>query len=146
MDGPYLRSEPSTLSLDIVDGSILQDRTFHVNAPYHGWFSIQARTLHALGLNHGQFGIQGLNLPRFGPESWTVRVSVLEPSTLRLNITDGSYLRREPSTLKADIVDSSGTLLRFYTHNSNNRQASGPHPEPGAALSDCSRRRCFRGH
>ena len=37
-DGPYLRSEPSTLMLHIVDGSILQDRTFHVNASYHGWF------------------------------------------------------------------------------------------------------------
>ena len=69
---------------------------------------------------------QPLNLPRLGPESRTVRVSVLEPSTLRLNI-----------------ADSSGTLLRFISHNSNNRQASGPHPEPGAALSDCSRRRCF---
>ena len=30
--------EPSTLSLNITDGSILQDRTFHVNASYHGWF------------------------------------------------------------------------------------------------------------
>ena len=56
--------EPSTLMLHIVDGSILQDRTFHVNASYHGWFSIQARTLHTLGPNHGWFGIQGLNLPR----------------------------------------------------------------------------------
>ena len=56
--------EPSTLRLNIADGSILQDRTFHVNAPYHGWLSIQMRTFHALGLNHGQFGIQELNLPR----------------------------------------------------------------------------------
>ena len=89
---------------------------------------------------------QPLNLPRLGPESRTVRVSVLEPSTLRLDITDGPYLRSEPSMLMLHIADSSGTLLRFISHNSNNRQASGPHPEPGAALSDCSRRRCFRGH
>ena len=73
--------EPSTLRLNIADGSILQDRTFHVNAPYHGWLSIQARTLHVnapyrgwFDVNkatvrdkdtyHGWFGIQELNLPR----------------------------------------------------------------------------------
>ena len=38
--------EPSTLKVDIADGSILQDLTFHVNAPYRGRFSIQARTFH----------------------------------------------------------------------------------------------------
>ena len=39
--------EPSTLEVDIADGSILQDLTVHANAPYRGWFSIQARTFHA---------------------------------------------------------------------------------------------------
>ena len=39
--------EPSTLEVDIVDGSILQDLTVHANAPYRGWFSFQARTFHA---------------------------------------------------------------------------------------------------
>ena len=38
-----------------------------------------------------------------------VRDPGVEPSTLRLNITDGPYLRCEPSTLKADIVDGSMT-------------------------------------
>ena len=38
--------EPSTLKVDIADGSILQDLTVHANAPYRGWFSIQARTFH----------------------------------------------------------------------------------------------------
>ena len=36
-----------------------------------------------------------------------VRDPGVEPSTLRLDITDGPYLRSEPSTLKADIVDGS---------------------------------------
>ena len=44
-DGPYLKREPSMLMLHIADGSILQDRTFHVNAPYRGWFSIQELNL-----------------------------------------------------------------------------------------------------
>ena len=38
--------EPSTVEVDIVDGSILQDLTVHANAPYRGRFSIQARTFH----------------------------------------------------------------------------------------------------
>ena len=42
---------------------------------------------------------QPLNLPRLGPESRTVRDSRVEPSTLRLDITDGPCLRSEPSTL-----------------------------------------------
>ena len=50
---------------------------------------------------------QHLNLPRLGPESRTVRVSVLEPSTLRLDITDGPYLRSEPSTLMLHIANGS---------------------------------------
>ena len=33
--------EPSTLKVDIVDGSILQDLTVHANAPYRGWFGVQ---------------------------------------------------------------------------------------------------------
>ena len=67
------QSQPSTVDADIEDGSILQDRTFHDNASYHGWLSIQARTFHTLGPNHGWFGIQELNLPRLMPISWTVR-------------------------------------------------------------------------
>ena len=39
--------EPSTLEVDIVDGSILQDLTFHANAPYRGWFDVQGWTFHA---------------------------------------------------------------------------------------------------
>ena len=63
-DGWMTRAGPSMLMPHFADGSILQDRTFHVNASYHGQFSIQTRTIHALGPNHGWFGIQELNLPR----------------------------------------------------------------------------------
>ena len=106
--------EPSTLMLHIADGSILQDRTFHVNASYHGWFSIQTRTFHVNAPFRGWFHSPRPNLPHFGPESWTVRVSVLESSTLRLNIADGPCLRSEPSMLKADIVDGSGFKSRTF--------------------------------
>ena len=60
---------------------------------------------------------QPLNLPRLGPESRTVRVSVLEPSTLRLNITDSPYLRREPSMLMLHFADSS--ILQDRTFHVN---------------------------
>ena len=58
-----------------------------------------------------------LNLPRLGPESRTVRASGLEPSTLRLDITDGPYLRNEPSTLMLHIVD--GSILQDRTFHVN---------------------------
>ena len=82
--------EPSTIMLHIEDGSTLQDRTFHAETRYQGRSISQTRTFHDNASYHGWFGIQGL-----------------EPSTLRLNITDGPYLRSEPSTLKVDFVDSS---------------------------------------
>ena len=55
--------------------SMSQKRTFHANAPYRGWFGVQGWTFHVSAPYRGQFGYQGLNLPRLGPESWTVRVS-----------------------------------------------------------------------
>ena len=61
---PPPRYQPSTLQVDFADGSILQDRTFHDNASYHGWFNIQARTLHAKGPYRGQFDVNKANLPR----------------------------------------------------------------------------------
>ena len=53
-DGSMTRAGPSMLMLHFADGSILQDRTFHVNAPYHGWLSIQARTLLEKATNRGR--------------------------------------------------------------------------------------------
>ena len=41
------------------------------------------------------------NLPRWGPESRMVRIPGVEPSTLGINITEGSGSRAEPSTLGA---------------------------------------------
>ena len=35
----------------------------------------------------------GANLPHLGPESWTVRVSGVEPSTLEVDIAAGSILQ-----------------------------------------------------
>ena len=56
--------EPSTLRLNIADGSILQDRTFHDNASYHGRSISQTRTFHAKGRYRGRFHSPGPNLPR----------------------------------------------------------------------------------
>ena len=50
----------------------------------------------------------GLNLPRLGPESWTVRGPCVEPSTLEVDIADGSMSKAEPSTLVPRIADGSG--------------------------------------
>ena len=93
--------EPSTLKVDIADGSILQDRTFHVSVPYRGQFGIHV-------LNHPRlvpisWTVQypGANLPRLGPESRMVRVSGVEPSTVEVDIVDGSGFRAGPSTLRA---------------------------------------------
>ena len=52
---------------------------------------------------------QPLNLPRLGPESRMVQYPGVEPSTLRLNITDGPYLRSGPSMLMLLIADGSMT-------------------------------------
>ena len=56
---------------------------------------------------------QPLNLPRLGPESRMVRDSRVEPSTLRLNITDGPYLRSAPSMLMPHFAD--GSILQDRT-------------------------------
>ena len=63
-DSPTSKAEPSMLMLHIADGSILQGRTFHENAPHHGRFSIQTRTLHANAPFRGWFHSPGPNLPR----------------------------------------------------------------------------------
>ena len=107
MEGSTSRAEPSTLRPETVEGSIPQSRTLHENAPHHGRFSIQSGTLHAEARNCGRFHSSELNPPRFRPESRTVRCKQNQPSTRRLDITDGPYLRSEPSMLKADFVDSS---------------------------------------
>ena len=49
----------------------------------------------------------GANLPHLGSESWTVRVSGVEPSTVEVDIVDSSGFRAGPSMLEVDIVDSS---------------------------------------
>ena len=48
-----------------------------------------------------------LDLPCLGPESWTVREPCVEPSTLEVDIADGSGFRAGPSTLEVDIADGS---------------------------------------
>ena len=116
-DGPCLRSAPSMLMPHIADGSILQARTFHENAPHHGRFSIQSGTLRAEVRNRGRFHSPDPNLPRFRPESRTVRCKQNQPSTRRLDITDGPCLRSAPSMLMLHIAD--GSILQARTLHEN---------------------------
>ena len=109
MEGSASRAEPSALKPEIVEGSILQDRTFHANASYHGRFSIQSGTLRAEVRNRGRFHSPDPNPPRFRPESRTVRCKQNQPSTRRLDITDGPCLRTEPSTLMPHIMEGSAS-------------------------------------
>ena len=45
VDGSCLRSEPSTLKANIMDGSGAVGRTLHAVGKYHGWFDIIQRSL-----------------------------------------------------------------------------------------------------
>ena len=69
----HVSEPPSMLMLHFADGSILQARTLHENAPHHGRFIIQSGTIHAEARNRGRFHSPGPNPPRFRPESRTVR-------------------------------------------------------------------------
>ena len=93
MEGSASRLEPSTLRPEIVEGSIPQARTLHENTLHHGRFSIQSGTIHAEARNCGRSHSSGSNPPRFSPESRTVRCKQNQPSTRRLDITDGSILQ-----------------------------------------------------
>ena len=84
-----------------MDGSILQDRTFHVSAPYRGQFGYQVLNLPRWRSISWMVQYPGANLPRLGPESRMVRGSRVEPSTLKVDIVDGSMSKGGPSTLRA---------------------------------------------
>ena len=117
MEGSMSRAEPSTLRPEIVDGSIPQTRTLHENASHHGRFSIQSGTLRAEARNRGRFHSPDPNLPRFRPESRTVRCKQNQPSTRRLDITDGPCLRSAPSMLMLHFAD--GSILQDRTLHEN---------------------------
>ena len=117
VEGSYLRSAPSMLMPHIADGSILQDRTIHENAPHHGRFNIQSGTIRAEARNRGRFHSPDPNLPRFRPESRTVQCKQNHPSTRRLDITDGPCLRSAPSMLMLHIAE--GSILQDRTLHEN---------------------------
>ena len=117
VEGSYLRSAPSMLMLHFADGSILQDRTLHAEARNCGRFILQSGTLHAEARNRGRFHSPDPNPPRFRPESRTVRCKQNQPSTRRLDITDGPCLRSAPSMLMPHIAD--GSILQARTFHEN---------------------------
>ena len=105
------------LMLHFADGSILQDRTLHAEARNCGRFILQSGTLHAEARNRGRFHSPDPNPPRFRPESRTVRCKQNQPSTRRLDITDGPCLRSAPSMLMPHIAD--GSILQSRTLHEN---------------------------
>ena len=117
MEGSASRAEPSALKPEIVEGPIFQARTLHENALHHGRFNVQSGTLRAEARNRGRFHSPGLNPPRFRPESRTVRCKQNQPSTRRLDITDGPCLRSAPSMLMLHIAD--GSILQTRTFHDN---------------------------
>ena len=56
----------------------------------HGRFDAKSGTFHAGDQYRGRFNVDRVNHPRSGPESRMVRVSEVEPSTLKAKIADGS--------------------------------------------------------
>ena len=119
------RREPSTVWGFGADGSGFKGWTFHASATYRGWFGIHVLNLPRWRSISWMVQYPGANLPHLGSESWTVRVSELdlphlgpesrkvpvscvEPSTLEVDIADGSGFRAGPSTLVPRIADSSG--------------------------------------
>ena len=116
-DGSMTRAGPSMLMPHFADGSILQDRTLHEIAPHHGRLSIQSGTIRAEARNRGRFHSAGPNPPRFRPESRTVRCKQNQPSTRRLDITDGPCLRSAPSMLMLHFAD--GSILQDRTLHEN---------------------------
>ena len=117
LGGTSCWAEPSALKPEIVDGSISQARTLHENAPHHGRFILQSGTLHAEARNCGRFHSSESNPPRFRPESRTVRCKQNQPSTRRLDITDGPCLRSAPSMLMLHFAD--GSILQDRTIHEN---------------------------
>ena len=95
------------LRADITEGSGIRGRTVHAEGMYRGRFGVQSRTVHAGDQYRRRLNVDGVNRPRWGQISRMVQCQSGEPSTLGVCIADGPYLRSEPSTLKADIVDSS---------------------------------------
>ena len=110
-DGSGSRAKPSTLRANIADGSGIRERTVRGGGRFHGRFGVKSGTVHAGGLNRGWCGYQGSNhprwesisrkvrgqernLPRWGHESRKVRGLWGEPSTLEVDIADGSGIRR----------------------------------------------------
>ncbi|MGM9757431.1 MAG: hypothetical protein ACI3ZM_04705 [Candidatus Cryptobacteroides sp.] len=84
-----------------------KSRTFHAEPQYRGRFGVQSGTFHAEGIYRGWFNVDRVNLPRSGHESRTVRVSEGEPSTLKADIADSSTPKAEPSTLRVNIPEGS---------------------------------------
>ena len=103
----YKSTEPSMLKADIMDGSISRGKPSTLYARIVDGSRSKGRTFHAEGRYHGRFNILSTNLPRCMPESWMVRGQKGEPSTLEVDIMEGSISKGEPSTLYARIVDGS---------------------------------------
>ena len=125
LEGSAARGELSTLKVNIMDGSIQnngtfhagsryhgrftpQKRTFHAGDTFHGRFSGQGRTFHAEGQYRGWFDVNGVNPPCWKSISWMVQVSEANLPRWRSISWMVQYEITEPSTLRGKITDGSG--------------------------------------
>ena len=74
---------------------------------------------HAGGPFHGRFRGSRANPPRRRSISWTVRYKITEPSSLEVDIMDGSGLRSEPSTLGTHFMEGSAARGELSTLKAN---------------------------
>ena len=77
MDGSALDIEPSMMRGVFVEGSVLENGTFHGFGPQRGWFRSGGWTFHDAGRFHGGFGSAEWNLPRFRASAWMVPLWML---------------------------------------------------------------------
>ena len=95
------------LGARFMDGSGAVGRTFHAEGPNHGWFDIKQRNLPCWRPVSWMVQVLEANLPCWRSISWMVQYEITEPSTLEVDIMEGSAAKGEPSTLEANIVDGS---------------------------------------
>ena len=145
MEGSMSRAEPSTLKPEIVDGSILQDRTLHENALHHGRFSIQSGTIRAEARNRGRFHSPD-QFPRPIPQTHSADPSP-RPEPLRCLIQSRQFnipvgMELTTSSARQDTAPLSRILLRSARYFPTKSRRLLQHSSPPLLLGRWTIRHC----
>ena len=79
-----------------MDGSRSKGRTFHAGGLNRGRFKVKRVNHPQIRCVSRRVQVSEANLPCWRAESWMVRGQKGEPSTLLVDIMDGSYIKHEP--------------------------------------------------